>query len=149
MLTILGAAVLFSVYKLLKQDWDVVTLLNFAKVACPVDRGLLRQSITSRVDAQNGRVVGTIDTPIVYARYLHEGTGIYGPRHAYIYPRRGRFLVFETKGVFGPLRRGAKRKPKGRRNVVFARRVRGIPPNPFLVRGLERAMPGIPINYHL
>lgn len=125
-----------------------VTAVAFAKASCPVDGGRLRNSITYRVSAEATRIVGSVFTNVKYARFQHEGTGIYGPRRAFIYPKRGNFLVFETKGVHGPLRRGKKRPAKGRRNLVFARRVRGVQPSPFLVRGLELAMPGVPIRHY-
>lgn len=121
----------------------------FSKQACPVDQGRLRQSITHRVTEGPGqKVTGTIYSPLKYARWQHEGTGIYGPTGTPIFPKRGQFLVFEVKRPFGPLRAGQRRPARGRRPIVFARSVRGVPGSPFLVHGLELAMPGAIINRH-
>lgn len=119
---------------------------NFSKLACPVNKGRLRRSIRHEAHAEQTRVVGSVYTDVPYARFVHEGTGIYGPKRAFIYPKRGQYMVFESSGAFGPVRKSGRRK--GRGNVVFARRVRGSPPSPFLVQGLEAAMPGVPIRYH-
>lgn len=44
-----------------------------AKILCPVGNGELRNSITSEVDGNEGRV----GTNLEYAPYVHQGTGIY------------------------------------------------------------------------
>jgi phage gpG-like protein len=91
-----------------------------AKTLCPVDTGRLRSSITLKIQA-DGIVIGT---NVTYAPFVHEGTGIYGPRHTPILPKRGRYLVFTPKGATRP---------------VFARSVRGVPPRPFLRMALLAA----------
>jgi phage gpG-like protein len=91
-----------------------------AKMLCPVDTGRLRSSITLRVLAD--RV--TVGTNVTYGLYVHEGTGVYGHRHAPIYPVRSRYLVFT---------------PKGETQPVFARSVRGMPARPFLREALRAA----------
>lgn len=48
-----------------------------AKEDCPHDDGLLRQSITSSVEEENGEFVGYVGTNLEYAPYVHQGTGIY------------------------------------------------------------------------
>lgn len=48
-----------------------------AKVDCPVDDGILRQSITHSVEEEQGKIVGYIGTNLEYAPYIHQGTGIY------------------------------------------------------------------------
>jgi hypothetical protein len=122
------------------------TAENFSKAACPVNKGRLRRSIRHEVRAERTQIVGSVYSDVPYAKFVHEGTGIYGPKRAFIYPKRGQYLVFQSSGVFGPVRKSGRRK--GRGDLVFARRVRGIPPSPFLVQGLEAAMPGVPIRYH-
>jgi len=84
-----------------------------AKQLVRVDTGRLRSSIT--VQMLPGRVI--IGTNVSYAIYVHEGTGIYGPRKRPIHPVNGRYLVWTPRGATRP---------------VFAREVRGSPPNPFL-----------------
>lgn len=97
---------------------------NEAKRLVPVDTGRLRSSITSEIRHRGGVVYGRVGTRVKYARYVQYGTGIYGPRRAYITPRRGRFLVFT---------------PRGSSKKVFARRVRGTKPVPFLSQALLAA----------
>lgn len=46
---------------------------NEAKVNCPVDKGQLRQSITSEVEGN----VGLVGTNVEYAPYVEYGTGIF------------------------------------------------------------------------
>lgn len=65
-----------------------------------------------------------IGTFVKYALLVHNGTGLYGPRHRRITPKRAKFLVFT---------------PKGARGKVFARSVKGMPPNPFLTDALPAA----------
>lgn len=48
-----------------------------AKRDCPVDDGILRESITHSVQQEEGQYVGYIGTNIDYAPYVHQGTGIY------------------------------------------------------------------------
>lgn len=48
-----------------------------AKRKCPVDEGYLRASITSGVKVSGGDIIGYIGSPVEYAPYVHEGTGIY------------------------------------------------------------------------
>lgn len=116
---------------------------------CPVDEGRLRQSIKGTVERRGNALVGTWGSDVPYALYRHEGTGIYGPRRTPIRPKRGEWLVFETKGTFGPLPRGAKTPARGSRPVVFARQVRGVPPSPFLTDALALLMPGVPVRKHV
>jgi hypothetical protein len=90
-----------------------------------VDTGLVRSSIYVRPVTSGGLPATQIGTGVKYARYVHDGTGIYGPRGAPIRPRRpGGYLVFT---------------PKGGRGKVFARQVRGMQPNPFLKNALSAA----------
>lgn len=48
-----------------------------AKVKCPVDMGILRGSMFSKVSLSGGRIVGRIGNQMEYAPYVHQGTGIY------------------------------------------------------------------------
>lgn len=107
-----------------------------AKRRAPVDNGKLRASITSQTDIQGKRIVGTIWTPVFYAIYQHEGTGVYagnGP----IKPKNGKFLVFKPKQGH-PQGKGRK---GGKGGLVFARQVKGVPPNPFLEDALKSVVP--------
>lgn len=48
-----------------------------AKENCPVDSAHLRNSITHEAVVNNGKVTGVVFTPVEYAPYVHNGTGIY------------------------------------------------------------------------
>lgn len=48
-----------------------------AKMKAPRGSGDLARSITSRVDASDGEVIGTVFTPLFYAPYVEYGTGLF------------------------------------------------------------------------
>jgi hypothetical protein len=89
-----------------------------------IDTGLLRSSIYVRPVVVRAAPGARVGTAVWYARLVHDGTGIYGPRGQMIKPLRGRYLVFTPKGGGG---------------VVFARQVRGMKPNAFLKDALVAA----------
>ncbi len=106
------------------------------------DTGALAASIEATVNVYGRLVVGRVGTPLFYARYLHEGTGIYGPKHRPIYPVSAKVLRFKPGRMMGPLPAGkAGTSPENRGAWVFARSVKGVPPHPFLVEAFERACP--------
>jgi len=98
---------------------------SLARSYAPVDSGRLRASIRVKFRAGEREVKAWVYTNLDHGLYVHEGTGIYGPRGRPIRPRRGRFLVFPGED--------------GR--LVFAREVRGQRPQRFLLRALENASP--------
>ncbi len=59
-----------------------------------------------------------------YAQFVHEGTGLYGPRHKRIKPKTKKTLYW-----------------LGARHPVAS--VAGIKPNPFMDRGEQRAIPRV------
>jgi hypothetical protein len=106
------------------------------------DTGALAASIEPTVNVYGKIVVGRVGTPLEYARYLHEGTGIYGPKGTRIRPVTAKVLRFKPGRMIGPLPKGqAGSSPENRGGWVFARSVKGIPPHPFLVEAFERACP--------
>lgn len=92
-----------------------------------VDTGRLRSDIsTTRI--RRGIVHGArVGTRVLYGRYVHEGTGIYGPRRRMIVPKRAAVLRF---------------KPKGSAVYVYARSVKGMKPNRYLTDALPAARLG-------
>jgi hypothetical protein len=89
-----------------------------------IDTGQLRAGIyviPIVVRAAPGARVGSRER---YAMWVHAGTGLYGPTHRPITPKRGAYLVFT---------------PKGARGKVFARSVKGMRPNPYLKDALIAA----------
>lgn len=56
-------------------------------VACPVDTGRLRGSLTiQRFVAADGSPVRRIGTNVHYAMHVESGTGLFGPHHHVIVP---------------------------------------------------------------
>lgn len=90
-----------------------------------IDTGHLRSSIKSQLIMTNpaGPAV-KVGTNVYYARFIHDGTGLYGPKHAVIKPRRAKALVFRS------LVYGAKHGKWAGKVVVAS--VKGMKPNPFL-----------------
>jgi hypothetical protein len=88
-----------------------------------IDSGRLWLSIHTSVVQVGGEPQVRVGTNVYYARWIHNGTGIYGPRHARIVPKRARRLRFRLRG--GP--------------YVFRASVAGIRPNHFLVDALVAA----------
>lgn len=77
-----------------------------------------------QVDMSSDGMSGTVSlqTSIApYGPYIHNGTGIYGPRKKPIVPTAKKLLHFYVGG-----------KP------VFARSVKGVRPDPFLTTAFER-----------
>src|SRR5262245_59647313 len=62
---------------------------NLAGVGGPkrIDTGRLRASIHTAVAFRNGVPAVTVGTNVFYAAWVHDGTGIYGPRQQPIRPR--------------------------------------------------------------
>lgn len=90
-----------------------------------VDTGRLRASInTQLVTGPKGEPVAVIGTNVYYARWVHDGTGVFGPKHRLIRPTRREFLKF---------------RPTGGGRFVYARFVVGMKPNRFLTNALIAA----------
>lgn len=89
-----------------------------------VDTGRLRADISTRRILHNGRRGAQVGTGLKYSLWVHNGTGIYGPLHKPITPKHHTFLRF---------------RPKGSKKFVFVRSVKGMKPNPYLLRALPAA----------
>jgi hypothetical protein len=81
----------------------VLTVEAEAKRQVPVRTGTLRRSITSVVESAGER--GRVGSNLRYALWVHEGTGLYGPKHhvIVIVPRAKKALFW--KGARHPVRR--------------------------------------------
>lgn len=99
---------------------------NRARQEVGVDSGRLRSSLSHTMNVDGNRVVGRVGSVVAYARFHHDGTGIYGPTGRPIRPKNSSHLVFH---------------PKGSKVLVFATQVKGSKPNPFLVRALVETVP--------
>lgn len=115
-------------------------VVNAMADRCPVDEARLRSSLTHTVSLTSTGVELRIGSPLDYAVYVVKGTGIYGPRQAPIYPVRAQALKFPTPRVKGPLRVGEKHPTGKKRGFVFAKHVKGRPPNLFMIAGFEAVL---------
>lgn len=88
-----------------------------------VDTGRLRSSITTQLVSIGGKPAVRVGTNVRYAIWVHEGTGIYGPKGTYIYPKVKKYLSWKKKG--------------GKR--VYAKRIKGMKPNRFLADAVMAA----------
>lgn len=67
--------------------------------------------------------MGRVGFNVFYGLFVHEGTGIYGPKGSPIVPIKSKFLRFKIK--------------HGR--YIYAKSVKGMQPNPFLRDALSAA----------
>lgn len=95
---------------------------NRAKGLCPVKTGRLRASITTQLVSTTVGPAVIVGTNVEYGRYVHDGTGLYGPNHARIVRPGGGVMRWVSGG-----------KP------VFARSTQGMPGRPFLKDALVAA----------
>lgn len=94
-----------------------------------LERTIRVQRVSERdaiISAGGGSRVG-------YARYVEEGTGLYGPRRRKIVPTNKKMLSW----VGGGSRLTGRGKGSGR---IFARSVKGRPATPYLVPGAKQAV---------
>lgn len=89
-----------------------------------IDTGHLRASVGTNLLVRPDGLAVRVGTGVHYALYVHDGTGLYGPKHTVIRPRHGKVLVFRSK-IYG----AKKGRYAGKVVVTF---VRGMKPNPFL-----------------
>ncbi len=96
-----------------------------------IDTGLLRSTIFNDTVMVNNDLRQRIGSRQYYAMWVHEGTGLYGPRKARIYPKTAKFLAWKST-VYG----AKKGKYAG---WVFAKSIKGMKPNRFLADALPAA----------
>lgn len=89
-----------------------------------INTGHLRASISTNLIIRPEGLAVQVGTNVRYARWVHDGTGLYGPKHVVIRPKFGKVLVFSSK-IYG----AKKGKWAGK---VVVRYVRGMKANPFL-----------------
>lgn len=88
-----------------------------------VDTGLLRSSVQAELVSLGGKVAVRVGTNVEYARFVHDGTGIYGPMGTPILPKNGKYLAWRNKAG----------------KMVYAKKVLGMKPNPFLKNAMMAA----------
>jgi phage gpG-like protein len=112
-------------------------VLNAARRLAPVDEGRLRASIAVEFSREGDTTVARIGSNLPYAMFVHEGTGLYGPRHAMIRPRAKQFMRWPVKNNSGS---GNRRYSGGSTSsYAYARQTRGVPARPFLRDALDAA----------
>lgn len=84
--------------------------------------GALARSITVEIVTVRGVSGAKVGSSLYYAKFVHDGTGLYGPAHRPIRPSRAKALTF-TAGS----------------GQVFAANTRGQRGNNFLTRALHAA----------
>jgi hypothetical protein len=92
-----------------------------------VDTGHLRASISVQLKHTRWGLTVYVGTTVSYAMWVHDGTGLYGPKHAMIKPTTQRYMRF---------------KPKNSTRYVYAKETKGMVGNPFLLKALEAARIG-------
>lgn len=95
-----------------------------ARSLAPVDSGDLRDSIETAYRNTPGETTGIIYSALDYSVWIQRGTGVYGPTNRPITPKHASVLVFKIGG-----------------RKVFARSVRGTPPDPFMLEALRAVSP--------
>lgn len=91
----------------------------------PVMTGAMIATLNKDIRVAPGRSVrGIVESDDEAALWVQQGTGLFGPQHRPIVPRRSRVLRWPDR------RRGS--------GFVYAKSVAGQEPNPFMWRGLRR-----------
>jgi hypothetical protein len=133
----LGSAPAIWLHLLRKAVEDIAGIIeDEAKKEAPTgETGVLSMHPTERGDTKEiqsragGKFISGKDIVIPisvaevpkYAKWVHDGTGIYGPREHVIVPRKKKFMSFDSLGTHWLLRS-----------------VKGQKPNPFLYRAAEQ-----------
>lgn len=89
---------------------------NLERAPRRIDTGRLRSDIKPQLLSLGGKPVCRIGFTVFYGLYVHEGTGIYGPKGVPIRPNVKKVLSWKAKG--------------GKR--IYVKEVKGMRPNPFL-----------------
>lgn len=89
-----------------------------------INNGILRDTTQARPTTWKGLPASRIGTPMRYARAVHDGTGLFGPKKRKITPKTKQALRF---------------KPKGSSRFIVRRSVKGMVANPFLADALAAA----------
>lgn len=89
-----------------------------------INNGILRDTTQARPSTWKGLPAVRIGTPVRYAKLVHDGTGLFGPKKRKITPKTKKALRF---------------KPKGSPRFILRRSVQGMVANPFLKDALSAA----------
>lgn len=126
-----------------------------AKRSVPVDTGVLRASINSRVEGWGMVVTGRVGTNRHYGPYVEYGTGLFGPKKRKITPTSAQALSWipKSRGKYVTARSGRRYYKPGQKmteaNRVTVRSIKGMKPRPFLVPAFESVLPDLQRDLHL
>lgn len=115
-----------AVYQDMRRRANKVT--NLARRLAPVDTSRLKLSISYEMGTVGQDVIARVGSNVKYALYIHEGTANAGT--GYIYPKNARVLRFPIINKTGSGRR--RYKAGATQQYAYAKRVKGIKPQPFL-----------------
>lgn len=92
-----------------------------------VNTGRLRASITRKMVMTTRGPAVQVGTNVSYAIYVHEGTGLYGPKAKMIRPVNKKVLRWKVKGG------------RGKKGYTYSMKSSGMRPNHFLKNALPAA----------
>lgn len=92
-----------------------------SKQEAPVDTNNLRRNIKYEVDTDGNQAKVFVDPNVKYGIFQEEGTGIFGVKRAYIYPKKAKYLAWKSKTG----------------KMVFARKVKGVIGRWYMKKGSE------------
>ncbi len=92
----------------------------------PKDQGNLQSTITSEFEGGGVSTKGILKAGAKYAEWVHEGTGIFGPRAARIDPKVAKALKIQLPG-----------------GTIYRRSIKGMKGRPFFKWAMEAAIPKI------
>jgi hypothetical protein len=95
---------------------------NLERAPRRIDTGRLRSDIHVQMLMKGKTPLGRVGFSVFYGLYVHDGTGLYGPKGHMIKPKNGKFLRWKSKHGW-----------------VYAKAVRGMKPNPFLKDAVDAA----------
>jgi hypothetical protein len=114
-----------------------------AKDIAPRKTGNLGRTIRlGTVTDTNAQIMAGGVRGVGYARYVEEGTGLYGPRKRRIVPVKAKVLAWRTGGP-SVQRLSGKSRTRGGKQLAgwaFAKSVKGRPATPYLLPGAKKAM---------
>ncbi len=116
-------------------------VLMQAKANTPKDTGVLKNSLIMEMVIDRGVPVARVGSNLKYAIYVHEGTGLYGPRKRYIRPVQAK--VLRWPGINNAYKQtGGNRRYKAGRtaNYTYSMKSKGFPGRPFLRDALSAAI---------
>lgn len=100
---------------------------------------LTANTISKPVEVRGNLIIGTVANGSEIALYIHEGTGLHGPKKAMyeIRPKDAKALAWETPAGAGGDLSGAAGE------LIFSKRVKhpGIAPDPFLQNAIHKEQP--------